>query len=76
MEGERFTWGDTVVISASAPENYRPGELAEVCSIWEIKTEKNAIARGEPVGTFIYGVEFGDGKIMEIPKRYLEKYHE
>ena len=72
MEKERFTWRDTVTVTSSAPEKFRPGELAAVCSIWEVSTEQNAVSRGEPVGTIIYGIEFGDGTFVEVPDRYLE----
>jgi len=73
MSKERFTWGETVVVSASAPKEYRPGNLAEVCSIWEIKTKKKSMSRGEPVGTVFYSIEFGDGTLMDIPECFLEK---
>ena len=76
MRKDRFTWGETVKISIDAPKEYKPGELAEVCSMWEIKTEENSKALGEPVGTIIYSIEFGDGTLMEAPERYLEKYQE
>lgn len=74
MEKSQYTWGETVRITIDAPKNYRPGELAEICSIWEIETNENSVLRGEPVGTIIYSIEFGDGTLVEIPGRYLEKY--
>ncbi len=76
MTKNQYTWGETVKITIDAPKAHKPGELAEICSMWEIKTDENSISRGEPVGTIIYSIEFGDGTLMEIPDRYLEKYQE
>ena len=76
MSKEQYTWGETVKIVSGAPKTYRPGKLAEICSMWEIRTDENSKARGEPIGTVIYSIEFGDGTLMEIPDRYLEKYQE
>jgi len=44
--------------------------------MWTVETLENSKARGEPIGTTIYDVEFGDGTIVVIPDRYLVKYHE
>lgn len=76
MTKDQFTWGETVKIAIDAPKAYKPGELAEICSMWEIETFENSKRRGEPVGTVIYSIEFGDGTLIEIPDRYLEKYQE
>jgi hypothetical protein len=74
MTTSQYTWGETVKIANDAPKEYKPGELAEICSMWEIETDANSRIRGEPVGTIIYSIEFGDGTIIELPDRYLEKY--
>jgi hypothetical protein len=74
MTKNLFTWGETVKITIDAPKHYKSGKLAEICSMWEIKTQENSKVHGEPVGTFIYSIEFADGLLIEIPDRYLEKY--
>jgi|AMWB02.1.fsa_nt_gi hypothetical protein len=73
MSHQTFTWGDFVRVKSSAPEKYRPGQLGDVCGIWTIDSVENAEARGEPLGTTIYTVEFGDGVSAEVPGCYLEK---
>jgi hypothetical protein len=74
MTNNKFTWGETVKIAIEAPKVYKPGELAEICSMWKIENDENSKSRGEPVGTVFYSIEFGDGTLMEIPDRYIEKY--
>lgn len=73
MESGKFTYGDTVKVMKDAPQSFKPGELAEVCSMWIIETEENSLSRGEPLGSTIYSIEFGDGTIVEVPERYLKK---
>lgn len=73
MINQTFTWGDFVKVITSAPVKYRPGELGDVCGVWAIDSAENSEARGEPLGTTIYTVEFGDGTSAEIPGCYLEK---
>ena len=73
MNIRNFTWGDFVRVVTSAPEKYRPGELGDVCGIWTVDSLENSEARGKPIGTTIYTVEFGDGVSAEIPQRYLEE---
>ena len=74
MEKYKFKWGETVRVVHNAPAQFRPGELAEVCSLWEVKTPENSLARGEPIGAVTYGIEFGDGTIVELPEKYLLKF--
>jgi hypothetical protein len=54
-----FTWGDTVVVAASAPPDMRPGDKGWVVGMIE-----------RPEGTE-YTVEFGDGSSVEIPESRL-----
>lgn len=74
MTINQFTWGETVKVSLNAPKMYRPGQFAEICSLWEIQTKENSEAHGEPVGSMIYSIEFSDGTLIDIPGRYLKKY--
>lgn len=73
MSKHIYNWGDTVRISINAPDEYHPGKLAEVCSVWVVEDERNAKALGEAIGTVIYSVEFGSGEIIEMPEYFLEK---
>lgn len=72
MNDNAFTWGALVRTISTAPKDFRPEEMGEVCGIWTITNEENSLSRGEPVGTIIYTIEFGDGFSAEIPGRYLE----
>jgi hypothetical protein len=68
----RFTWSDTVRVKSTAPVHFRPGELAEVCGLWTVETEENALARGEAIGTTTYTIEFGDGTSVQVLEQYLD----
>jgi hypothetical protein len=74
MKSTQFTWGETVRIRRTAPQHFRPGELAEICGMWTVETEANASARGSSIGSTTYTIEFGDGTSVEIAEQYLEKY--
>jgi hypothetical protein len=65
--------GDFVRVITSAPAKYRPGMVGDVCGVWTIDSAENSEARGEPLGTTIYTVEFGDGTSADVPECYLEK---
>jgi hypothetical protein len=55
----KFTWGNLVIVSASAPTHMRPGELGDVVAITHRATETT------------YTVEFGDGRDAEVPESLL-----
>lgn len=73
MTDQALTWGDVVQVVASAPDKYRPAAFGDICGIWTIDNVENSAARGEPLGTRIYTVEFGDGVSEEIPEHHLER---
>ncbi len=75
-EDHKFTWGDTVVIKKSAPSHLYPGEIVSVCSVVKIAPEdvKKQPSLIEP--TWLYTVEFGDGRSIELPECYLDPYEE
>ena len=50
----------------------RPGSLASVCGMREVKSSELAARFGCPIGTTLYLVEFGDGFSLEIPAALLE----
>ena len=72
----KFTWGEAVSVSKNAPSNYHPGEFASICGIDKITTQKEADELLCKNGEWIYIVEYEDGKSIEIPESYLEKYEE
>lgn len=56
-----FTWGDAVRIRMDAPlEVYR----GMSCSVYSIMETEEGMK---------YGVEFGDGRTVEVPASMLEK---
>jgi hypothetical protein len=71
MSSFRFTWGDTVQVSSTAPSQYRPGSLGSVCGM-RIATGDNSASMETIEPTHLYLVEFGDGFTIEIPDLFLE----
>ena len=71
MSSPRFTWGDSVVVSASAPARFRPGAVAEVVGITEV-TPRLAAHIGASVGAIFYTIEFGDGSDAFVGEELLE----
>ena len=72
-ENNKFTWGDSIIIVKSAPDEFHPGEIASVCGFYKIKsteTAKQFICNEED---WIYTVEFSDGSDIQIAEHYLEK---
>lgn len=70
----KFTWGDPIIITKTAPLHYHPGEFGSVCSFYQINTEESAKEFQCNVGDWIYTVEFSDGKDLQIAEIYLEKF--
>ena len=69
----KFTWEDAVSVATTAPTRYRPGMVGAICGMRVIDNKQTQESFGEPLGTNLYLVEFGDGSSMEIPERLLEK---
>ncbi len=38
----KFTWGDSIVITESAPTRFHPSEFASVCGFYKIRSEEGA----------------------------------
>ena len=72
MHSSRFSWGDTVRVSANAPEAYRPGALGSICGMRTITTRETAELFACQMGTMVYTVEFSDGLSLEVSDQYLE----
>lgn len=70
----RFDWGESVRVKNTAPISFRPGQIASVCGMTKIKSEKLASKYKSNIGEWIYTIEYVGGADIEIPERYLEKY--
>ena len=62
MESDTLDYGCTVIVSAEAPNKWRPSELASVCGFW---------SDPEDSGTRLVLIEFGDGLTVKIPRSLL-----
>ena len=72
-ENNKFTWGDSIIIIKSAPDQFHPGEMASICGFHKIKSLETAAQFFCNVGEWIYTVEFGDGSDIQVAEHYLEK---
>ncbi len=70
---EEATFGDTVEVSTSAPEKFRPGSLGEVVAITEVDAGSHMAGTDMPWGGKRYLVEFGDGVAAEVPEVWVRK---
>lgn len=70
----QFTWNDLVVVKNNAPLVYRPGQIAVVCGMEQVKSANLALELKIKTGNWVYTIEFGDGSSIDIPEIYLEKY--
>jgi hypothetical protein len=73
MSTFRFTWGDTVRVSLTAPPQYRPGSLGAICGLRTVTEGGSSSTEQLAVSGDLYLVEFGDGFTIEIPDRLLEE---
>ncbi len=67
-----LTWGSLVRIKPGAPEDTRPGELADVVGITPIDSQILSERYGVDIGTTVYTVEFVDGSDVSLPECWLE----
>jgi hypothetical protein len=72
-KNNKFTWGDSIIIIKSAPDEFHPGEVASICGFYKIKSPETAEQLFCNVGDWIYTVEFGDGNDIQVAEHYLEK---
>ncbi len=70
---KRITWGALVKVADSAPEDFCPGRIGDVCGIRTEPFRAGIVdpARIDESTHLIYLVEFSDGTATEIPERYL-----
>ncbi|HEX7339230.1 MAG TPA: hypothetical protein VF271_04770 [Rhodanobacteraceae bacterium] len=65
------TFGDTVKVSSSAPQIFRPGSIGEVVAITETNDDFKINNRDISCSKKYYLVEFGDGYEIEIPEVWV-----
>ena len=70
----KFTWGDSIVITKNAPSNFHPGEFASVCGFYKTISEESTKKFQSKIGDWIYTVEFPDGSDIQIAEIYLRKH--
>lgn len=75
-ENNKFTWGDTIIISKSAPHEFHPGEAASICGFYKIESPETAERFTCNVGDWIYMVELEDGSDIQVAEHYLAKNSE
>ena len=76
MSQFRFTWGDTVRVSSTAPPQFRPGSLGAVCGMRTVTGGGSSLMEQLAESADLYLVEFGDGFTIEIPDLFLEQIPE
>jgi len=67
-----LSWGDTVVVSNTAPREFRPGERGSICGLRDPKEQLEEIEH-DAVALRLCLVEFADGNAIEIPSTYLSR---
>jgi hypothetical protein len=70
VETCQLSWGRTVIVSDTAPGEFRPGELGSICGFRDPKEQSEEIEHNA-VALKLCLVEFGDGEAIEIPATYL-----
>lgn len=73
-ETNLFTWNDLVIVKSNAPNCYSPGDIAVICGMEQVKSDKLAKEFNMNIGEWLYSVEFGNGSSIEVPECFLEKY--
>ena len=73
-KNNNFTWGDSVLILKSAPNQFHRGEFASICGFYKIRSPESANKFLCNVGDWVYTVEFENGSDIQIAERYLEKF--
>lgn len=68
----KYKWGDTIRVSNYKGDQFPLHESGCVCGITEISSPRLVDTYSQPLGTFIYTVEFRDGKDYGVPEKYLE----
>ena len=76
MDGNKYKWGDSVIVKDIAPPQFCPGQIVSVCGMIKVKTKSLADKYQCNMGDWIYTVEYIGGTEADIPECYLEKYEE
>ena len=70
---EKIDYGDAVEVRLDAPIKYHPGAGGSTCGFRVVRSDYEANAVAEPVGTPLWLVELPNGESFEIPERFLRK---
>lgn len=73
VDNAKFYWGDVVIVNDIADSEFPKGVKGTVCGITQIINEHLEKLYGQPLGSFIYTVEFSNGQSFGVPEAYLEK---
>ena len=66
------TWGDTVLVRASAPATMHPGAIAAVVGNRDVETPEQATQFETPIGSKVYLIEFSNGEAIEVAEIWIE----
>ena len=69
----RYKYGQTVRVTAHAPQSFAPGEYVAVVGMHTVWQETESSATGYPMGTLLYTIEYADGSSKEITEEYIEE---
>ena len=72
--GNKFTWGDAVIVKFDESENIHAGQFASVCGFRKIDSQEFANKYSCSINDWVYTIEFQDGSDIEIAEKYLYKY--
>lgn len=68
----RFAKDEYALVSTTAPQQYKPGLKAKVCSMRNIDSYELAKEMNETLGEELYLLEFEDGASIGVPDHFLE----
>ena len=74
VSDNKFSWGDSVKVTESAPSIFNPGTYGSVCGMRDVENEKIANDFFATVGEVLYLIEFSSGSAIEVPEKYLQSY--
>lgn len=69
----RYEYGQTVRVTAHAPQSLVPGAYVAVVGMHMVQQEAESSATGYPIGTYLYTIEYPDGSSTDVTEEYIEK---
>lgn len=73
VDNTKFFWGDVVKVTSAANSDVPKGVLGTICGITQITNEYLSNVYGQPIGSYIYTVEFSNGVSFGLAEIQLEK---